>query len=175
MLAADGWTIARVVVASVTLGVVLYLGKRNLDVMAATLDLTRETAAVTREAAEATALAVGIARQAADAARQDAHRQRLEHVLDMVEDIEVLARRRVLIDAGTQEVISIDDSAAPELLATLVSLRTYLEALPDELPNVKQLSLEGGGMNDAHRIQGLYLLAVADVRNALVALEPRAE
>jgi uncharacterized protein YPO0396 len=170
MLAADGWTVAGVVIAGLSLGAVLLLGKRSLEVMAATLEAARTATKVAREAAATSAMAAQVAQQAANAACRDAHRQRLEHVLDMIERIEVLARRRYLMEAGTQRVISIDDDAEPELLAALVTLRNYLEALPDELPAAKDLALQGGREIDAQRIQGLYLHAVTDVRNALVAL-----
>jgi hypothetical protein len=177
-VAANGWTTAGVVIASLSLLAVviilgawtLNIGTRSLKATTASLEATKEATRVTKEAAEATATAALLTQQVADAARRDAHRQRLEHILDMIERMEVLARRRYMIEPGTQQHISSDDSAEPELLAALVSLRAYLDPLPDELPNVRQLSLEGGREADAHRIQGRYLGAVTDVRNALVGL-----
>lgn len=177
MVAAGGWTGAGVVIAGLSLVAVVILGgwtltiaTRSLNATDASLEATKEATRVTKEAAEATATAARVTQQAADAASRDAHRQRLEHVLDMLERIEVLARHRYMIEPGTQQHVSSDESAEPQLLAAIVTLRHYLDPLPDELPNVRELSREGGREDDAHRIQGLYLLARADVRNALVAL-----
>src|SRR5438128_116391 len=127
----------------------------------ASVAATEESTRISKKAAEASVLAAEVARQGAEMARRDVHRRRLEQVVDLIERIMVLARRVYNVDPLSGHILGSDESARAPLQAALVSLRTFVGALPDLLPKVKELSELGARENiGVQQVQGHYLYAL---------------
>lgn len=166
------------VLSSVTFLAVVWIGWRSIQLAKEAVAATTESSNATRDSADATRESLVVTKQVAEIteaaarlARQDLQRRRVEAVLDRVEAIEVLARQAITIDALTQTEIGRDDTARIPLQAALVSLRTYLDALPVHLPKTKAWANQGT-RDDAgiHTILGSYLDTVYELRETLVEL-----
>ena len=167
-----------VVLSGASLLAVVLIGLRSLGLANDAVKATQDSAKAARDSADATNESLAVTRHvaaitetAARYSRQDLQRRRVEAVLDRVEAIEVLARKAITMDALTQTEVARDDTARIPLQASLVSLRTYLDALPVHLPKTKEWANQGT-RDDAgiHRILGSYLDTIYELREALVQL-----